>query len=51
MNMNSIGTWYDNAAMESFFGSLKSALVVHQQRQTPVLPGSSNFVTMASNAN
>ena len=25
--MNGVGTWYDNAPMESFFGTLKSELV------------------------
>ena len=33
-SMNSVGTWYDNAAMESFFGSLKSELVNEQKYQT-----------------
>jgi len=33
-SMNGVGTWYDNAAMESFFGSLKSELVNHQKYQT-----------------
>ena len=33
-SMNSVGTWYDNAAMESFFGSLKSELVNDQSYQT-----------------
>jgi transposase InsO family protein len=33
-SMNSVGTWYDNAAMESFFGSLKSELVNDQNYQT-----------------
>jgi len=28
-SMNGVGTWYDNAPMESFFGSLKSELVHH----------------------
>jgi putative transposase len=28
-SMNGIGTWYDNAPMESFFGTLKSELVHH----------------------
>ena len=32
--MNGVGTWYDNAAMESFFGSLKSELVNDQNYQT-----------------
>ena len=27
--MNGIGSWYDNAPMESFFGTLKSELVHH----------------------
>ena len=25
--MNGVGTWYDNAPMESFFGTLKSELI------------------------
>jgi transposase InsO family protein len=29
-SMNSTGSWYDNAPMESFFGSLKSELVHHR---------------------
>lgn len=33
-SMNGVGTWYDNAAMESFFGSLKSELVNDQNYQT-----------------
>jgi transposase InsO family protein len=33
-SMNSVGTWYDNAAMESFFGRLKSELVNEQKYQT-----------------
>ena len=28
-SMNGTGTWYDNAPMESFFGTLKSELVYH----------------------
>ena len=28
-SMNSVGSWYDNAPMESFFGTLKSELVYH----------------------
>ena len=28
-SMNSTGSWYDNAPMESFFGTLKSELVHH----------------------
>ena len=30
VSMNSVGSWYDNAPMESFFGTLKSELVYHQ---------------------
>ena len=30
VSMNGVGTWYDNAPMESFFGKLKSELVHHQ---------------------
>jgi transposase InsO family protein len=33
-SMNSVGTWYDNAPMESFFGTLKSELVHHRVYQT-----------------
>ena len=33
-SMNSVGTWYDNAAVESFFGSLKSELVNDEDYQT-----------------
>ena len=29
VSMNGAGTWYDNAPMESFFGTLKSELVYH----------------------
>ncbi len=28
-SMNGVGSWYDNAPMESFFGTLKSELVYH----------------------
>jgi putative transposase len=34
VSMNGVGTWYDNAPMESFFGTLKSELVHHQVYQT-----------------
>ena len=27
VSMNGVGTWYDNAPMESFFGTLKSCLL------------------------
>ncbi len=30
VSMNGVGTWYDNAPMESFFGSLKSEWVHHR---------------------
>lgn len=33
-SMNSVGTWYDNAPMESFFGTLKSELVHHRVYRT-----------------
>jgi putative transposase len=33
-SMNGVGTWYDNAPMESFFGTLKSELVYHRVYQT-----------------
>jgi transposase InsO family protein len=33
-SMNGAGTWYDNAPMESFFGTLKSELVHHQVYST-----------------
>jgi transposase InsO family protein len=32
--MNGVGTWYDNAPMESFFGSLKSEWVHHRVFRT-----------------
>ncbi len=32
-SMNGAGTWYDNAPMESFFGTLKSELVHHRAYQ------------------
>jgi putative transposase len=33
-SMNGVGTWYDNAPMESFFGTLKSELVYHRVYHT-----------------
>jgi transposase InsO family protein len=30
VSMNGVGSWYDNAPMESFFGTLKSELVHHR---------------------
>jgi putative transposase len=33
-SMNGVGTWYDNAPMESFFGTLKSELVHHRVYRT-----------------
>jgi len=33
-SMNGVGNWYDNAPMESFFGSLKSERVNHQLYRT-----------------
>jgi transposase InsO family protein len=33
-SMNGVGTWYDNAPMESFFGTLKSELVHHRTYHT-----------------
>ena len=33
-SMNGIGTWYDNAPMESFFGTLKSEMVYHHLYRT-----------------
>ena len=33
-SMNGVGTWYDNAPMESFFGTLKSELVHHRAYDT-----------------
>ena len=32
--MNGAGSWYDNAPMESFFGTLKSELVYHCEYHT-----------------
>ena len=34
VSMNGVGTWYDNAPMESFFGSLKSERVHHMAYST-----------------
>ena len=34
VSMNGVGTWYDNAPMESFFATLKSELVHHQVYHT-----------------
>ena len=34
-SMNNVGSWYDNAPMESFIGTLKSAWVHHRQYHTP----------------
>jgi transposase InsO family protein len=34
VSMNGVGTWYDNAPMESFFGTLKSELVHHRVYRT-----------------
>jgi putative transposase len=34
VSMNGVGSWYDNAPMESFFGTLKSELVHHRAYQT-----------------
>jgi putative transposase len=34
VSMNSVGSWYDNAPMESFFGTLKSERVHHCGYQT-----------------
>jgi putative transposase len=33
-SMNGVGSWYDNAPMESFFGTLKSELVRHRRYGT-----------------
>ena len=33
-SMNGVGTWYDNAPMESFFGTLKSEWVYHHLYRT-----------------
>ena len=33
-SMNSVGSWYDNAPMESFFGTLKRERVHHCAYQT-----------------
>jgi transposase InsO family protein len=32
--LNGVGTWYDNAPMESFFGTLKSEWVRHRSYRT-----------------
>lgn len=34
ISMNGVGTWYDNAPMESFFGSLKAERVHHMAYRT-----------------
>lgn len=34
VSMNSVGSWYDNAPMESFIGTLKSELVHHRLYRT-----------------
>jgi len=34
VSMNGVGTWYDNAPMESFIGTLKSELVHHRSYRT-----------------
>ena len=34
VSMNGVATWYDNAPMESVFGTLKSELVYHRQYRT-----------------
>jgi putative transposase len=34
VSMNGVGTWYDNAPMESFFGTLKSEWVHHRKYRT-----------------
>lgn len=34
VSMNGVGTWYDNAPMESFFGTLKSECVYHRDYRT-----------------
>ncbi|MCP4540413.1 MAG: IS3 family transposase [Chloroflexi bacterium] len=34
ISMNGVGTWYDNAPMESFFGTLKSEWVYHRVYRT-----------------
>jgi len=34
VSMNGVGTWYDNAPMESFFGTLKSEWVHHHTYRT-----------------
>jgi len=33
-SMNGLGTWYDNAPMESFLGTLKSERVHHHEYRT-----------------
>jgi len=33
-SMNSVGTWYDNAPMESFIGTLKTELIYHDVYRT-----------------
>ena len=42
-SMNGVGTWYDNAAMESFFGTLKSELVYNRAYRTRAEAGPDLF--------
>jgi len=32
--MNAVGSWYDNAPVESFFGTLRSERVIHRLYHT-----------------
>jgi putative transposase len=34
VSMNGVGTWYENAPMESFFGTLKSEWTYHRTYRT-----------------
>ena len=38
VSMNGVSSWYDNAPMESFFGTLKSELVHHYVYQSETMP-------------
>ena len=47
-SMNSVGSWYDNAPMESFFGTLKSELVHHRLYRTRDEAGTDVFYYIES---
>jgi transposase InsO family protein len=47
-SMNGVGTWYDNAPMESFFATLKSELIHHRRYRTRNEARTSLFVYIES---